>query len=271
MGLMRQAGLLVWEAHQLAGDLVEPGVTTRELDEAIEQFFARHNAAPLFKGVPGKVPFPAVTCISVNDEVVHGIPGSRRLREGDIVSLDTGCRLNGWCGDAAVTHAVGRVTPEVQRLLDVTRGVLDLAIVAVGRCRWWSEVAAEMETYVRREGFSVVENFVGHGIGRDMHEEPQVPNFVSDHLRKKGDFRLEPGLVIAIEPMVNMGTKRVKSLSDHWTQATKDGLPSAHFEHTVAVTPDGPLVLSAGPNGELDIGLAARLRQEQRLAAQASA
>jgi methionyl aminopeptidase len=206
---------------------------------------------PLFKGVPGKVPFPAATCISVNEEVVHGIPGPRKLREGDVISIDTGCRLNGWCGDAAVTHAVDRVSPDVQQLLDVTKNVLLLAIDLMGKKSRWSDVAKEMEDYVHDHGFSVVENFVGHGIGREMHEDPQVPNFVSKQLKRHGDFTLKPGLVIAIEPMVNMGTKEVKMLSDHWTQVTEDGKFSAHFEHTVAVTADGPLVLTAGPDGEL--------------------
>jgi methionyl aminopeptidase len=247
---MRKAGLLVWEAHQVVRSLIRPGVTTEEIDAAVEEFFARNNATPLFKGVPGKVPFPAVTCISVNDEVVHGIPGPRVLQERDIVSIDTGCKLNGWCGDAAVTHPVGEVTPEVRRLLEVTRAVLDLAIDLLGKKSRWSEVAREMENYVKRQGFSVVEDFVGHGIGREMHEDPQVPNFISSQLRRGGDFKLVPGLVIAVEPMVNMGTKRVRTHADHWTQSTVDGRPSAHFEHTVALTESGPWVLTAGPNGE---------------------
>ena len=245
---MRKAGLLVWRAHQVAAALVRPGVTTREIDLAVEKFFADQNAVPLFKGVPGKVPFPAVTCISVNDEVVHGIPGKRVLEEGDIVSIDTGCKFDGWCGDSAVTHPVGKIDPEVQRLLDVTRGVLELAIELMGKRSHWSEVASEMGTFVRDAGFSVVESFVGHGIGRDMHEDPQVPNFVSAQLRRNGDFTLEPGLVIAVEPMVNMGSKHVKSLPDFWTQATQDSQASAHFEHTIAISEHGPWVLTAAPD-----------------------
>ncbi len=230
--------------------MVRPGVTTAEIDAAVERFYTEHNCVPLFKGVPGHVPFPAVTCISINEEVVHGIPSGRRLVEGDIVSIDTGCKRNGWCGDAAATHPVGRIDPKVQELLNVTRNVLDLSIELMGKRSRWSEVAAAMEAYVKRHKFSVVEAFVGHGIGREMHEDPQVPNFLSSQLRRSGDFELVPGLVIAVEPMVNMGTKRVCTLSDHWTQVTTDGRPSAHFEHTVAITESGPLVLTAGPNGE---------------------
>jgi methionyl aminopeptidase len=247
---MRQAGLMVWHAHQAAAKLVRPGITTGEIDAAVEAFFLENRCEPLFKGVPGPVPFPAVTCCSVNEEVVHGIPGSRVLNSGDVLSIDTGCRLNGWCGDAAVTHPVGQITAEVQKLLDVTAGTLALAMELMGTRNLWSEVAAEMESYVKDAGFSVVECFVGHGIGREMHEEPQVPNFLSRSLKAHGDFRLQPGLVIAVEPMVNMGKKGVKTMPDHWTQSTVDGQPSAHFEHTLAITEDGPLALTSGPNGE---------------------
>jgi methionyl aminopeptidase len=248
--MMRKAGLLVWQAHQLAASMLRPGVTTAEIDAVIDRFFAEQRAVPLFKGVAGRVPFPAVTCISINEEVVHGIPGPRRLVEGDIVSIDTGCKFQGWCGDSAVTHAIGRIAPEVQRLLDVTEETLSLAIELIGAKSYWSEVAAQMEAHVKRAGFAVVESFVGHGIGREMHEDPQVPNFVSSQLRRGNDFRLVPGLVIAIEPMVNMGTKRVRTQADRWTQATADGRPSAHFEHTVAMTDAGPVILTSGPNGE---------------------
>ncbi len=249
--LMRKAGLVVWEAHQIAARLVRPGVTTGQIDAAVEEHFERCGAEPLFKNYPhsnrGKPPFPAVTCISVNEEIVHGIPGDRVLVEGDIVSIDTGARLGGWCGDAAVTHPVGRIDPEVQRLLDVTRGTLELSIELMGSKSRWSQVATEMTAYVKDNGFATVECFVGHGIGREMHEEPQVPNFVSRQLRGSGDFRLEPGLVIAVEPMVNMGTKKVKAMPDHWTQSTLDGKPSAHFEHTVAITDQGPRPLTIAP------------------------
>lgn len=248
---MRRAGLVVWGAHQVARSMVKPGVTTGEIDLAVEKFFLDHGAIPLFKGVPGKVPFPAVCCISVNDEVVHGIPGPRVLRSGDVVSIDTGCSLGGWCGDSAVTHPVGETDPDVQRLLDCTSGVLALAIELMASRNRWSDVATEMARYVRDHGFSVVENFVGHGIGRNMHEDPQVPNFCTPAFRKNHDFELEPGLVIAVEPMVNMGSKKVRVLPDYWTQSTVDGRASAHFEHTVAITETGPVILTAPPaNGE---------------------
>jgi len=231
--------------------LVRPGVTTGEIDAVVEEYFRANGAEPLFKGVRGVVPYPATTCISVNEEVVHGIPGARKLEEGDIVSIDTGCRLDGWCGDAAVTWPVGEITNERQNLLDVTRGTLALAIrLMEKRCRRWSAVASEMERFVRRHKMAVVEQLVGHGIGRTMHEDPQVPNYVDREFRRRHDFDLDPGLVIAIEPMVNLGTKEVRCLSDHWTMVTQDGRPSAHFEHTVAMTEDGPLILTAGPNGE---------------------
>lgn len=244
---MRRAGLLVWGAHQLAKSLVRPGITTGEIDAAVEEFFLEREAIPLFKGVPGKTPFPAVCCMSVNEEVVHGIPGNRILLDGDVVSIDTGCKIDGWCGDSAMTYPVGQIAKEVQKLLDCTSGVLHLAIELMSARSRWSDVASEMATYVRDHGFSVVENFVGHGIGRNMHEDPQVPNFCSPSFRRNHDFDLEPGLVIAVEPMVNMGSKKVKPMPDHWTQSTADGKPSAHFEHTLAITESGIRVLTGAP------------------------
>ncbi len=251
IALMRRAGLAVWEAHQIADRMVRPGATTAAIDRAIAEHFERLGGQPLFKNYPNstrnKPPFPAVCCMSVNEAVVHGIPNERPLKEGDILSLDTGVRLGGWCGDSAWTYAVGRIAPEVQRLLDATKGALFLAIDLMKSKSYWSAIAREMATYIRDHRYSTVECFVGHGIGREMHEDPQVPNFPSRSLRGSGDFRIEPGLVIAVEPMVNMGTKRVKTLGDHWTQVTADGKPSAHFEHTVAITHDGPLLLTVAP------------------------
>lgn len=244
---MRETGRVVAKALDRVRQLAVPGVTTAELDDAVVAIFREHKAIPLFRGYPssvkGKPPFPAVICASVNEQVVHGIPNHRPLREGDVVSIDTGCKINGWCGDSAVTLPIGTIQPEIQKLLDVTSETLDLAIRAMARCRTWSEVAGLMEQYVKSQGMYVVEKFVGHGIGQDMHEEPQVPNFVSKALRKH-DIKLEPGLVLAIEPMVAIGTKDVRTLDDGWTVETKDRRASAHFEHTVAMTTEGPRVLT---------------------------
>lgn len=243
---MRRAGLIVWRAHQAVAERVAPGVTTSELNALVDDVFARYQAEPLFKGVPGKIPFPAATCMSVNEAVVHGIPGPRVLRAGDIVSVDTGCRFEGWCGDSAYTHPVGEILPRWKELLDVTRASLALAIELMPRKKWWSEVAEEMAALVRRHGFSVVESFSGHGIGKSLHEEPQAPNYSSPTLKRR-DIPLKPGLVLAIEPMVNLGTKEIRCLPDHWTQVTCDGQPSAHFEHTLALTAQGVEVLTGPP------------------------
>lgn len=256
---MRHAGICVWQAHQLVRQMIAPGITTAEIDAVITEHFHFCSAQPLFKDYPhqnkGRPAFPAATCTSVNDEVVHGIPNHKPLVEGDIVSVDTGCRLNGWCGDAAVTYPIGQIAPSVQRLLDATLATLNLAFELMHTKTRWSQVAREMADLVHQNGFSTVECFVGHGIGRQMHEEPQVPNFLSRGLRGSGDFRIEPGLVIAVEPMVNMGTKRVKMHRDHWTQSTLDRKHSAHFEHTIAVTKDGPKLLTVEPTAEEVAGL----------------
>ena len=247
IGLMRAAGQVVAEALAEAQVHAVPGGTTAQMEAAVARVFKAYDATPLFLNYPnstkGKRPFPSVVCASVNSQIVHGIPNHQPLVEGDIVSLDTGCKLDGWCGDSAVTLAIGEPTPQTRKLLDVTRETLDLAIRAMGRCRLWSEVAALMQKYVRSQGYHVVEKFVGHGIGQDLHEDPQVPNFVSKALRKH-DIRLEPGLVLAVEPMVCVGTKEVRVLGDDWTVETKDRQPAAHFEHTVAITPEGPAILT---------------------------
>jgi methionyl aminopeptidase len=247
IALMREAGRVVAKALHRVRELAKPGVTTFELDAAVADIFRQHGAIPLFRGVPssvkGKPPFPAVVCASVNEQVVHGIPNRRPLKEGDILSIDTGCKVNGWCGDAAVTLAIGPIRPELERLLAVTSATLDLAIRSMVNYQKWSDVANLMEQYVKNQGMFVVEKFVGHGIGQNMHEEPQVPNFVSKALRKH-DIKLEPGIVLAIEPMVSLGTKAVDTLDDGWTVVTKDRRASAHFEHTVAMTLEGPKVLT---------------------------
>lgn len=240
---MREAGRVVAQAHRLAREMVVPGVLTSQIDAAIEKLFEQSGAKSLFKGYPGRVPFPAVTCISVNEQVVHGIPGPRELAEGDIVKIDTGCKVNGWCGDSAWTYAVGQVDAVKQRLMKIGEENLRLAIQLVGKSRKWSDVARGMQEHVRAAGFSVVEQFVGHGIGQQMHEDPQVPNFCSPQ-QMHHDFAIEEGLVLAIEPMVNAGKKEVRIMRDHWTVETRDGLPSVHFEHTVAITANGPLILT---------------------------
>ncbi len=199
-------------------------------------------------------PFPAVTCMSLNEQVVHGIPNNRALRDGDLLKVDTACRLEGWCADSAVTIPIGNCRSERLRLVKVAEEVLKIAILEMGRRRWWSEVAVRMERHVKEAGFSVVEQYVGHGIGRDMHESPQVPNFLNKDLQKRGDFRLEPGLVLAVEPMVNMARPDVRTLDDQWTVVTQDGLPSVHVEHTVAISPVGIVLVTADdgdPAGEI--------------------
>jgi methionyl aminopeptidase len=245
IGLMREAGKVVARALRLCREMARPGVRTAEIDRAVEALYASHGAVPLFKGYrgTGRVAFPAVTCISLNEQVVHGIPGPRAVRDGDLLKIDTACKLNGWCADAAVTLVVGEVRPEWRRLVRVAEEVLDIARVEMGRRKWWSEVAGLMQQHVEKNGFSVVTQYVGHGIGRIMHENPQVPNFVSREVRKH-DFRIEEGLVLAVEPMVNMGRPDVDTLRDHWTVVTRDGLPSVHVEHTFAVTRGGVLVVT---------------------------
>jgi methionyl aminopeptidase len=246
LGLMREAGKLVSSALRLAREMCKPGTRTIEIDQAIEGFFRAKGATPLFKGYAGpKIPFPASTCISINEQVVHGIPGSRQIKDGDLVKLDTACKLSGWCADAAVTVMVGEVRPERRRLVEVAWQVLQVAIDEMPRRRWWSEVAAKMQKHAEDAGFSVVEQYVGHGIGRVMHENPQVPNFVSRETRLKQDFRLEEGLVLAVEPMVNMGRADTRVLGDHWTVVTKDSMPSAHVEHTLALTRTGVQIITA--------------------------
>lgn len=250
---MRRAGLVVWEANHAARSLVRPGVRTADLDAAIEAVFARRGAHPLFKGVPGRIPFPAVSCISVNEQVVHGIPGSRVLRDGDIVSVDTGCRLAGWCADSAVTWPVGTIDTDARRLLEVTQAALDLAIRLMEPGRAWSEVARALQHLVESAGFSTVEAFAGHGIGKALHEEPSAPNHCNASTLAR-DFKLQVGMVLAIEPMVNAGRKEVRCLGDHWTQVTVDGKWSAHFEHTIAITAAGPRILTGPPEMGEEIG-----------------
>jgi methionyl aminopeptidase len=245
IAMMRESGKIVVGALDICRRLCVPGTRTIEIDRAVEAYYAEKGAVPLFKGYPGKVPFPAVTCISINEQVVHGIPGSRIIKDGDLVKIDTACKYNGWCADRAITIMVGQVRPELQRLVRVAEEVLALSIRELARCRKWSEVAYQMQRHAEAAGYSVVKQYVGHGIGRIMHENPQVPNFVNREIRKSGDFRIEEGLVLAVEPMVNLGREDVQTLPDHWTVVTRDRAPSVHVEHTVAVTRDGVMIVTA--------------------------
>ena len=244
---MREAGLIVWEAHQAARRLIEPGVTTAELNDAVETTIAARGGDAIFKEAPGKVPYPAGSCISVGSEIVHGIPGARKLKAGEVVSVDIGVRLKGWCADAAVTYSVGEVDAQSQLLLGVTEGALRLAMDLLARKSRWTQVARKMESYIHSYGLSIVEDLLGHGIGQKMWEPPQVPNYYTTRI---ADIKLKPGLVIAVEPMVNAACKETRTLADHWTIVTLDGRPSAHFEHTLALTEDGVEALTRGPNDE---------------------
>jgi len=229
---MRESGRIAAETLRLVGATVAPGVTTRDLDAMAEEYIRSCGAEPAFKGYGDKNnPFPAALCISVDDEVVHGIPGGRVLNEGELVSLDVGVLKDGWYGDHALTYAVGAVSEEKKKLLDVTRESLQRAIDQVVVGNKLHDISHAVESYVLEHGFSVVRELCGHGLGRSLHEEPNVPNY-----GKKGTgIPLRDGMTMAIEPMVNVGTWQVQVQKDGWTVVTKDGKPSAHFEHTVAV------------------------------------
>jgi len=248
IAVMRQAGRWVHEALRRCREACRPGVSTAEINQEAEQILLECGGMGLFKNYPtyreGEG-FPAATCISVNHEVVHGIPGQRRIEDGDIVSIDFGVKLDGWCGDSATTVLVGNVPQPVRRLCEVTEHVLEIAIQNIAPGRKWSQIAGQMEKYARRAKFGVVKEFVGHGIGQTLHEEPKVPNFVSRDLTKR-DIELRPGLVIAVEPMCCLGSDGVRTLDDNWTVVTADGKPAAHYEHTIAVTDDGCEVLTDG-------------------------
>lgn len=239
--VMRAANVIVAEVLAELRRLVRPGVTTAELDGVAEEMTRQRGATPAFKGyaVAGRV-FPSSVCISINDEVVHGIPSGRRVLQGDIVGLDFGVQYKGFYGDAAVTVPVGDTDGESQRLMQTTNEALWAGIEQVRIGQRIGEVSAAIQERVERDGFTVVRDFVGHGIGRRLHEEPQVPNFGK---RDRG-MRLREGMVLAIEPMVNAGAPEVRVKDDGWTAVTMDGRRSAHFEHSVAVTERGPYVLS---------------------------
>jgi len=246
--MMRRAGHVGREVLVRMEKAAVPGVSTGELDELARLELDRFGAVALSKNYPtykSGEGFPGYTCISVNEEVVHGIPGRRVLKDGDIVTLDLALSLEGYCCDTATTVGVGKINATEQRLLDVTKQTLLLAIQNMKPTRRWSDIARLMQHYVERHGYSVVREFVGHGIGRSMHEDPKVPNFVSfEQLR--GDFVLRPGMTLAVEPMVVAGRRDVQLLPDGWTVVTEDAQRAAHFEHTVAVTSNGVEILTNG-------------------------
>lgn len=235
---MHQAGLIVWGALEKMRALVKPGMSTKELDQFAEEYTVQQHARPAFKGYRG---YPGSVCASINQEVVHGIPSAaRKLREGDILSMDFGVELNGYFGDAALTVPVGKISATREKLLRVTRESLERAIEKVRPGNRLGDVSAAVQQWVEKNGYSVVREFVGHGIGTRMHEDPQIPNYGTPG---QGP-RLQEGMVLAIEPMVNTGSPAVKVLDDDWTAVTADGSDSAHFEHTVAVTAKGPWILT---------------------------
>ncbi|MDR3211946.1 MAG: type I methionyl aminopeptidase [Planctomycetota bacterium] len=247
---MREAGRLVAQALALAGKLIAPGVTTGEINAAILDLIRQAGATATFVGYPsgrrGVPAFPAAVCASVNEQVVHGIPGPRVLLEGDILSLDIGVHLNGWCGDAARTFPVGKVGRKAKRLLEVTETSLTNAIANCRPGRFLDDISQAVESCALENGLSVVKQFVGHGIGRDMHEPPQVPNFIaSGNEIPEPPLELRAGMVLAIEPMLNLGGSPVLvDPRDGWTVFTKDRSLSAHFEHSVAITNEGPWILT---------------------------
>ena len=244
---MRAAGRIVAEVLDACRAATKPGVTTGELDRVAADILKKHGARSNFKGygVPVLPPFPGVICTSVNEQVVHGIPGKRRLKEGEILSIDAGAIVEGWHADAAITIPVGKVSPEAQKLMTATEEALRRAIAEAKVGKRLGDIGAAVQRFVESQGYSVVRNYVGHGIGRAMHEEPQVPNYG----QPDRGLQIREGLCVALEPMVNIGGSETRTLEDRWTVVTADGSLSAHFEHTVWCTPKGPVVLTA-PEGK---------------------
>jgi methionyl aminopeptidase len=240
LALMREAGRVNAEALAAVRAMIAPGVATIDLDKAAEEVIRKHGGIPIFKGYPGPTPFPASLCISVNEELVHGFPSKRRLKEGDIVSIDCGTQLEGFVGDSAFSAGVGEISPEAQRLLDVTEASLYEGIRKMCPGNRTGDVSAAIQQYVESQGYHVTREYTGHGVGRQMHEGPQVPNYGTPG---RG-VPLRPGMTIAIEPMVLVGTPRTRVLPDQWTVVSADGSLTAHFEHSVAVTEGEPLILT---------------------------
>ena len=235
---MRRSGKITAAARALAGEMVKPGVTTQEINDAVERFIRQQGAVPSFLHYNG---YPASACISVNDEIIHGIPGKRVLQEGDIVSVDVGAYIGGFHGDCAATFPCGRVSPEAQRLIDVTRQSFFEGIRFAREGQRLQDISAAVQTYVERNGFSVVREYVGHGVGAKMHESPEIPNYG----RPGHGPRLLRGMTLAVEPMVNAGSAAITQLSDGWTVKTADGKWAAHYENTILITDGAPEILTA--------------------------
>ena len=244
--MMRRAGKITAAARALAGEMVKPGVTTQDIDKAVFKFIRSQGATPSFLNYGG---FPASACISVNDEVIHGIPGKRVLREGDIVSIDVGAYVDGFHGDCAATYACGEISPEAQRLIDVTRQSFFEGMRFAREGYRLLDISAAIQQYVESNGFSIVREFVGHGIGRQLHEDPSVPNFVD---RPGRGPRLLRGMTLAVEPMVNMGGAPIRTLADGWTVVTKDGKYAAHYENTILITAGEPELLTLTDDGKAE-------------------
>jgi methionyl aminopeptidase len=245
---MRRAGMLASEILAKMQNAVAPGVSTQALDDLARAELEKAGAKALSKNYPTYRPnegFPGNTCVSINEEVVHGVPGSRTLKDGDDVTLDLALSLDGYCADTATTVGVGKISPALQRLLDVTKESLDLALTNMRPGRRWSDIARLIQHFVEKNGYNVVREFVGHGIGRGMHEDPKVPNFVTAE-QLTGDFLLRRGMTLAVEPMVVAGRRDVDLYRDGWTVFTVDRMPAAHFEHTVAITDTGVDILTDG-------------------------
>lgn len=236
--LMRRSGKITAAARALAGEMVKPGVTTQEINDAVERFIRKQGAVPSFLHYNG---YPASACISVNDEIIHGIPGKRVLREGDIVSVDVGAYIGGFHGDCAATFPCGRISPEAQRLIDVTRQSFFEGIRFAREGQRLQDISAAVQSYVEQNGFSVVREYVGHGVGARMHESPEIPNYG----RPGHGPRLLRGMTLAIEPMVNAGAAAIQQLSDGWTVKTADGKWAAHYENTILITDGEPEILTA--------------------------
>lgn len=234
---MKKAGKITAGALKIAGESIRAGMTTKELDKIINKFITSHGAVPSFLGYGG---FPASACISVNDEVIHGIPDGRKLENGDIVSVDVGAYIDGFHGDSAKTFAVGEISDEAKALMKSTEESLYLAIDMAKPGVRLGDIGHAIQKHNEDNGYSIVKQFVGHGVGKNLHEDPEVPNFG----REGHGLRLVPGMVIAIEPMINIGTENVKTMSNDWTVKTTDGSLSAHFEHTIAITDDGAVILT---------------------------